>query len=926
MFFYFLKRKPKKNTPKINNASPRRIFSRRKFFVLAIFIAVIVFTFSPLSKCYAYEYTQAQIDELKKGNFWNKGSIWTDSALSSVQKAYSWDDLQKLRSNVYDNDIISAAGSGQTVDQVLDDNLKTKMAGTADVAYGASADNPGTGWLKGAVLTAVIGVLQIIMWLCKELVATAAFILDKTLDPSLYNLVNQPAINIGWTAVRDVCNLFFLLVLLFIAFCTILQIEKYHLKKTLLTLVLMALLINFSKPIAVFIFDGSQLLMNYFLTALKGNNGPSATIAQISNVATVVYDNTKYFGNEADTVTIAVQFLFSTIFLFMFAVALFVLAIFLIIRLVAVWILIIVSPLAFFATAVPDFKKLSSDWWDALFKYSYFGPAAAFFLWLSTKLAFQTIITSSSSQITGDAAATWVVRTILPYLVTIVFLYASIMMAQKFGIQFAAQVTKVADKAIMGFAGAVSGYGAARWTAKKTGEGIRYGAKAGAKWAERQYLMPHGLSPRALWQGWKQRAEEVDQKALRVATGRSRDLFHKQIDGTETNFEQLEVDRLKMEEMKRYKEHADDFEVLGDEMAKLIGSDIQGAQEKLCGIFRIAYGNRDQDEIAGFIRKHWDDENLRLGNGMTFEELFSQEIEIDGVKRKFTKNDITADGFDVSNMVERMLAATQKSEKKDSGYINKELSDLGQIAAGNGGIGFGAVKRGAGGKLVRTEKKEQSFRAAKKHQTVFETQDRAKKTHRNWDTNEYTNEANDQGLDALRYTSLAEISQVDRTSPSRLEQSGQNDELNEDFYFNLAGMREEHGFEYTDSSGNIQKKFFEAWDPLRTNAAGKIDPGVTHIYNEEQAYTSAAYRAALQMAAGVSTETVFNQLKKYKFDIDRINELLVRAKRVPIPPGGKSKSAGGGTGGSAAPEIQVVTERAPRSRTAYDQNGNPIVT
>ncbi|MFA5926086.1 MAG: hypothetical protein WC831_04080 [Parcubacteria group bacterium] len=925
MLFPFRKRKSKKDTPEVNNAGTRRIFSRGNFFILVVFFIIVSIFFSSPFKCraYKYDYTQEQINELKKGNSWNNGKYWTDSALTDVQNNYSWTDLQKMRGNLYDMDIISAAGAGQTAEQALDANFKTKMEGTADVASGVNA--PGRSILADIILTAVIGVLQVILILCKELVSTAAFILDKTLDPTLYNLVNQPVITVGWAAVRDVCNLLFLLVLLFIAFCTILQIEKYHLKKTLLMLVIMALLINFSKPIAIFIFDGSQLLMNYFLSALKGDNGYSAGIANISKIADIVYENTKYFDNPSpDKLVIAVEFLFSVIFLFMFAVALFVLAIFLIIRLVAIWLIIIVSPLAFFATAVPDFKKLSSDWWDALFKYSYFGPAAAFFLWLSTKLNMETVLAGNSSN-TSDAAVTWVVQTILPYCVTLVFLYASIIMAQKFGIQFASEVTKVADKAIKGFAGTVSGYRAARWGAKKAGEGIKYGAKAGLKWGERKWLMPHGLSPRAAWQGWKQRAEEVDQKSLRVATGKARDFFHREVDGTSTNFEQLEIDRLKMEEMKRYKEHADDFEVLGDEMTKLIGSDIQGAQEKLCGIFRIAYGNRDQDEIAGFIRKHWDDENLKLGNGMTFEELFSQEIEIDGIKRKFTKDDITADGFDVSNMVERMLASTQKGEKKDAGYINKELSDLGQIAAGNGGIGFGAVKRGAGGKLVRTEKKEQAFKAAKKHQTVFETQDRAKKTHRNWDTNEYTSEANDQGLDALRYTSLAEISQVDRTSPSRLEQSGQNDALNEDFYLNLAGMREKEGFEYIDSSGNEQRKFFEAWNPERKNAAGEIDPGVTHIYNEEQAYTSAAYRAALQMAAGVSTETVYKQLNKYKFDVERINGLLTRAKRTPIPPGGKSKAAGGGGDKDQAPEIEVVTERAPRSRTVYDQNGKPIV-
>ncbi|MCX5726838.1 MAG: type IV secretion system protein, partial [Candidatus Saganbacteria bacterium] len=171
--------------------------------------------------------------------------------------------------------------------------------------------------------------------------------------------------------------------------------EKYHAKKTLLTLIIMALLINFSKPIAIFIFDGSQLLMNYFI----GNTDNfTVTITNLSRISDIVsgglptwwdrWGNTLIWGwGGIDDGKMVLMQITVIIFTFMYAVALFVMAIYLFIRLVALWIIIIVSPFAFLLAVVPDFKKYSDEWWSALFKYCYVGPILAFFLYLSTKLA-----------------------------------------------------------------------------------------------------------------------------------------------------------------------------------------------------------------------------------------------------------------------------------------------------------------------------------------------------------------------------------------------------------------------------------------------------------------------------------------------------------------------------------------------------------
>ncbi|MDD5489056.1 MAG: hypothetical protein PHP25_00035 [Candidatus Moranbacteria bacterium] len=391
-------------------------------------------------------------------------------------------------------------------------------------------------WIGAVIFAPIIAVLYIIGLFCMLFVNIAAYFLDSMVNPALYHFTSETIITTGWTAVRDVCNLFFLLILLFIAFCTILQIEKYHAKKTLLIFILMALLVNFSKPIAIFIFDGSQLLMNFFLNKLSsGGSSLSVTLTNTSEVAKVIWNDSSldYWKNDSSA-ALAAKYIMTIIFLFMLGVAYIVMAIFLLIRIVALWILIILSPLAFLFNAVPDFKKISSQWWDALFKYSYVGPAIAFFLWLSTLLmdtSFYKSLNSMQPSGPSDPLFTWVVQRIIPFFVILVFLYASIIVSQKFGIAFASAITSRANKAL-------SFFPRQGWAATK------YGAKAGLKMFDRDVLMKQrkfkwgdkeykfNLSPRAWKQGWKERAEEMDKRALSQAAGSSRDNLNSFFKGT----------------------------------------------------------------------------------------------------------------------------------------------------------------------------------------------------------------------------------------------------------------------------------------------------------------------------------------------------------------------------------------------------------
>src|SRR3989344_2790427 len=63
---------------------------------------------------------------------------------------------------------------------------------------------------------------------------------------SFQKFVSVPIVQIGWTISRDLANMAFILIMLLIAFGTVLRLEQYSVKKLIPKLVVAALLINFS--------------------------------------------------------------------------------------------------------------------------------------------------------------------------------------------------------------------------------------------------------------------------------------------------------------------------------------------------------------------------------------------------------------------------------------------------------------------------------------------------------------------------------------------------------------------------------------------------------------------------------------------------------------------------------------------------------
>lgn len=223
------------------------------------------------------------------------------------------------------------------------------------------------------------------------------------------NFIGSPAVENGWKMVRDVCNMFFVLVLLIIAFATILKIENYSYKKWLPKLIMMAILINFSKTICGLLIDFAQVVMLTFVNAFKDiAAGNLITNLGITDILTLA-QTSKTIGFWE----IIGSYVLGLIYILIALVVIVTMLAMLVMRIVMIWIYVVLSPAAYLLSAFPGGQKYASQWWSEFSKNLIVGPVLAFFIWLSftslqaqTSVEFNTdfkVVDSDASAIAGEA-------------------------------------------------------------------------------------------------------------------------------------------------------------------------------------------------------------------------------------------------------------------------------------------------------------------------------------------------------------------------------------------------------------------------------------------------------------------------------------------------------------------------------------------
>lgn len=259
-----------------------------------------------------------------------------------------------------------------------------------------------------------------------------------SLTGKVFDADKNTMIKDGWTLVRDLLNLVFIFILLFAAISTILQYGGFEIKKVLPSLIVVALLVNFSMMIAKMVIDASHIFAWEFYNQIDVKNeeglGDGETVANMKNSIEVYGDfekknlanvfiagfnpqdfltgSDKGDGKKSqwkealdDSIskggTYTGTFWQMTLILLLESVlaifAGFVLlagAIMFVVRVVVLWLVMIFSPLAFLSMILPSMGKYSQMWWSYLIGQSFFAPAFLFMFMLVTKFINSDFIES----------------------------------------------------------------------------------------------------------------------------------------------------------------------------------------------------------------------------------------------------------------------------------------------------------------------------------------------------------------------------------------------------------------------------------------------------------------------------------------------------------------------------------------------------
>lgn len=193
----------------------------------------------------------------------------------------------------------------------------------------------------------------------------------------------NPVVGVGLQITKGLVNLILVVILVYVALAIALRLGgEANAKKLFINLIIIALLVNFAPLVVGLIVDATNITMNFFLNSIQGGvggilnqNGPiiDSIWSGIWNAKNSLNDKLGLLaiGAGAIILNIAVAFAF-----LLFAGIFF-------IRYLAIWILVILSPIAFSLFILPGKPKAFWDmWWNQLINWSIIGIPLAFFLYL----------------------------------------------------------------------------------------------------------------------------------------------------------------------------------------------------------------------------------------------------------------------------------------------------------------------------------------------------------------------------------------------------------------------------------------------------------------------------------------------------------------------------------------------------------------
>jgi len=436
----------------------------------------------------------------------NSSNAATESVtaiLNSHTSNVIWVTQSKLTELLQTGEWQTAGSPNQVVDA---SNIINGIVKDGVISYSGGASG---GWIAslakavaGYIINSILAVIYLVLWVVYSIFYGLTLLSEKILEIILDPLfVSKDGYLGGFTTkefvrnaaqlLANLCNMLYLFVLMYIAIKTMLG--DSNTRGLLTKLVIAALLTNFGLVLAGVLIDFSQVIMYTIWDGIKGSSGSFApgtkildklqsslgagrSVAQINSL----FDEATKFltmsvGEAVTEITKIASLIVMSLAL---TITLFSIAVVLMVRIVGLWVLLILTPVAFLFSVLPQTEKHWNSWLETLTKYAFTGPILIFFLWLGLKLSSTvtnaTKLNEIGNNIPNNGDIKYLFFSFIAKNMNIVFemgtivitLWAGIIIANRFGIKGAKSLdglinstTRLPGKLSRGFGHTVSIFG-----------------------------------------------------------------------------------------------------------------------------------------------------------------------------------------------------------------------------------------------------------------------------------------------------------------------------------------------------------------------------------------------------------------------------------------------------------------------------------
>jgi hypothetical protein len=314
-----------------------------------------------------------------------------------------------------------------------------------------------TSWDTGKCFNYILALSSAtVLWIFSFLLTIAAWLLDYVLTFTVVNMSanikNIGGITAGWTAIRDLANMFFIFILLYQAILTIIQGSSA--RRVIANIVIAALLINFSLFFTQVAIDASNIFTTgiYNSIAANGNQvvqGGTDTGFAKSFMAPLGVSSFYHAPDAALAISqsgllaVIVSGMAGALIILITAVIFITVSFMFIARFVILVFLLVLSPLAVLGSVMPQVRTYSNQWLSTLTGQCLFAPVFMIMSWLTlriltgTDLGIKLVNTdpTKSFAILASKDPTGAGPLLFNYAIIIAFLIASIIISKRFASQ-----------------------------------------------------------------------------------------------------------------------------------------------------------------------------------------------------------------------------------------------------------------------------------------------------------------------------------------------------------------------------------------------------------------------------------------------------------------------------------------------------------